>query len=412
MLNFRTTKAGVDFDYQPEFGTQHQWVWEEMKNGKSTEVSRVFSFRKADLKNPPTKSTDFTEYVYTFRFGTFEDEYLRIPGRVFSIERDVLVSRELRLKRSVFVAERNVSIMKRLSGLLDNDEPIVIGGGRAGNIPLPIYQELLRKFPTTHELNRYASARVHTILSQYVDGMKDARGLYESYLDKKSALNGTFSAEDPPELTALKEQEVLKYRLIYDEIQQILLTGKNLSEKEWQRQMVSFLPLLFPKYIRVLQNITINDYYSKSGKTSKRYIDVGLVDASGNLDVIELKKPFEDKILRQGLYRGNNIPTAELAGSVMQAEKYLFHLSKWGVDGERALTKAYASELPPGLEIRISNPKAIIIVGRSQIGGKKMTDSQQLDFEIIKRKYANMMDIITYDDLLGRLQNTIYALEH
>lgn len=62
------------------------------------------------------------------------------------------------------------------------------------------------------------------------------------------------------------------------------------------------------------------------------------------------------------------------------------------------------------MKIRISNPKAIIIVGRDQIGGEDMTDSQLLDFEIIKRKYANMLDIITYDDLLRRLNNTISAL--
>jgi len=62
------------------------------------------------------------------------------------------------------------------------------------------------------------------------------------------------------------------------------------------------------------------------------------------------------------------------------------------------------------MEIRIANPKAIIIVGRDQIGGINMTGSQLLDFEIIKRKYANMMDIITYDDLLRRLNNTIAAL--
>ena len=67
--------------------------------------------------------------------------------------------------------------------------------------------------------------------------------------------------------------------------------------------------------------------------------------------------------------------------------------------------------VPPGMSIHISNPKAITIVGREQIGNADMTPQQQLDFEVIKRKYANMMDIITYDDLLRRLDNTILALE-
>ncbi|MGT2440986.1 Shedu immune nuclease family protein (plasmid) [Bradyrhizobium betae] len=174
--------------------------------------------------------------------------------------------------------------------------------------------------------------------------------------------------------------------------------------------MMSFLPLLFPKYIKVLKNVAVADYYSNPEKKTSRFIDIALVDANGNLDVIEIKKPFEDKILRKSPYRGNSIPTSELSGAIMQAEKYLFHLSKWGVQGEKKLTNKYADELPNGIRIRISNPKAIIIVGRDQISGGDMTGSQLLDFEVIRRKYANMMDIITYDDLLRRLDTTIVAL--
>ncbi|EKK7677319.1 DUF4263 domain-containing protein, partial [Cronobacter sakazakii] len=187
---------------------------------------------------------------------------------------------------------------------------------------------------------------------------------------------------------------------------------KHWSEKQWQNLMIQFLLLLFPKYILVIENITIHDYYSVPGKKKDRFIDIGLIDSSGNLDIIEVKKPFDDKILRRTEYRGNSVPTSELSGSIMQAEKYLFHLSKWGVKGEENLTKKYESKLPSGMSIHISNPKAIIIVGRDQIGNGNMTANQKLDFEIIKRKYTNMMDIITYDDLLRRLDRTISALKN
>jgi hypothetical protein len=36
---------------------------------------------------------------------------------------------------------------------------------------------------------------------------------------------------------------------------------------------------------------------------------------------------------------------------------------------------------------------------------------QALDLEIIKRKYANMIDITKYDDLLRRLDNIIVSLQ-
>lgn len=405
MIEFRPTTSGLELEYRADFNNNN-WVWEELKTSGSCNVSSVFYFDRADLMNPPTGTNGVPEgYDYHFAFGTFEDEYVRIPGRILGIDNDVLLPITTKFKRKLFAAERNISIFGRLADLIDHKNPIVIGGTRKDVIPLSVFEELLEKFPNSYEVDRYAGARVHTVLSAHLEGMMDARGRYEAYLNKK--MKGGTSKFD---LDLLKKLEVEKYILIRDLIKDALDTKADLSEGEWQSLMMSFLLLLFPKYIKILENVTINDYYTNPHKKTSRYIDVALVDANGNLDVIEVKKPFEDKILRKSEYRGNSIPTSELSGSIMQAEKYLFHLSKWGIKGEKTLTAQYAGELPEGMSIRISNPKAIIIVGRDQIGGADMTGGQLLDFEIIKRKYSNMMDIITYDDLLRRLDNTIAAL--
>ena len=52
------------------------------------------------------------------------------------------------------------------------------------------------------------------------------------------------------------------------------------------------------------------------------------------------------------------------------------------------------------------------ILGRDRKanGSAALTDGQMADLEIIKRKYANMIDIITYDDLLRRLDNILASL--
>lgn len=406
MLEFQITATSVNFEYEGDLGSNNKWVWDELTTQNVVRISRTFFFNLSDLLNPPTANQDFESYTYLLKFGTFENDYVRIPARILDIKNDLLISRDIALRRSFFIANRNISIFLRLSKLLDHSDPIVIGGTHPDAIPGNVFGELLKKFPSSHELNRYADARVQTILSQYLDGMRDARGRYENYLNRKKSLTSASKID----LDVLNKLEVEKYILIRDLIKDALVTKKNWSEGDWQKLMLSFLLLLFPKYIMVLENVTIHDYYSKSGKKIDRFIDIALVDANGNLDVIEVKKPFDDKILRKSQYRGNSIPTSELSGSIMQAEKYLFHLSKWGVKGEETLTKKYTNKLPPGMSVRISNPKAIIIVGRDQIGGANMTGSQLLDFEIIKRKYANMMDIITYDDLLRRLNNTIVAL--
>lgn len=49
-----------------------------------------------------------------------------------------------------------------------------------------------------------------------------------------------------------------------------------------------------------------------------------------------------------------------------------------------------------------------LILGRD----KDFDDRQKFDFEIIKRKYANIVDIMTYDDLLRRLDNIIAMIHH
>lgn len=67
--------------------------------------------------------------------------------------------------------------------------------------------------------------------------------------------------------------------------------------------------------------MNIKDFYSKLDKVTNRYIDLMLVDANGNIDIIEVKKPFANALLSRNTYRGNHTPRIELAGSVMQAEK-------------------------------------------------------------------------------------------
>lgn len=406
MQKFTKTTSGIVLEYSPDLGTNGEWIRDELQKSNQVRLSSVFSFTPADLLNPPAPGQDLSRYEYRFTFGTLQGSYFKIAGRVLGIKNDLLICQDIPLRRQVFAAERNISIFGKLADLLNHTNPIVIGGTRRDAIPRSVFEEMLKKFPNTVELNHYAGARVHMILAHYLDGMKDARGRYESYLNRKSLIGGAVALD----LDVLKKLEVEKYVLIRDLITDALMTKKNWSEDDWQKLMLSFLLLLFPKYIKVLENVTIHDYYTDPARKTDRYIDIAMVDANGNLDVIEIKKPFDDKILRKSTYRGNNVPTSELSGSIMQAEKYLFHLSKWGVKGEETLTNRYASELPPGLKIRISNPKSIIIVGRDEVGGAGMTQGQLLDFEIIKRKYANMMDIITYDDLLRRLNHTIAAL--
>ncbi|HPZ22231.1 MAG TPA: DUF4263 domain-containing protein, partial [Bacillota bacterium] len=96
-------------------------------------------------------------------------------------------------------------------------------------------------------------------------------------------------------------------------------------------------------------------------------------------------------------------PLRELTGTVMQIEKYIYYLNRWGKVGEKKLTSRYREQLGDGFTIKIINPRAIIIMGREN----ELSADQRQDFEVIKRKYRNVIDIITYDELLERLETTL-----
>lgn len=407
MVYFDADGRGLILEYEPEFNSP-SWVSDELKEKGEVTVSRAFTFVTRDLLKRRSKRTD-EESIYRFRFAIKEAGYYRIPGRVLGCEQDVLISdKEVSFERKTFVAERNVGIFRRVARVMEAEGEIVVGGDRPDAIPAAVFRELLSKFPSSIELDRYASARVETIIGEYLKNTSNAREKYERYLSR----HGSVVPDTPLPHTELIEAEIGKYQLLREMISCWLASSGSYSEKDWQRLILKVVLLLLPKYVAVLENVQIVDAYSVPGQKKKRFIDVCLIDAGGNIDVVEVKKPFDDALLSKGLYRGNSIPSKELSGTILQAEKYLFHLSKWGVDGEAELTRRYAKQLPPAMQIRITNPKALLLLGRDkrQSGEPAFSEQQKFDLEVIKRKYANMMDVLTYDDLLRRLDNIIASL--
>jgi hypothetical protein len=175
------------------------------------------------------------------------------------------------------------------------------------------------------------------------------------------------------------------------------------SEKQWQNEILQIILLIFPKYIYVFKEVSVYDIYNEKSRS----LDYLLIDASGNTDIVEIKKPFNNCIVTKAQYRDNYIHMRELSGTVMQIEKYIFYLNKWGKSGEKILTDKYKEQLPENFQIQITNPNGLIVMGRET----DLSKAQLQDFEVIKRKFKSIIDIITYDDLIRRLNFTIEQLK-
>ncbi|MFA7579683.1 Shedu anti-phage system protein SduA domain-containing protein, partial [Castellaniella sp.] len=62
--------------------------------------------------------------------------------------------------------------------------------------------------------------------------------------------------------------------------------------------------------------------------------------------------------------------------------------------------------LPAGFRIQITNPLGIVIMGRCNT----LSEVERREFEVLRRDSKGIVDIITYDDLLARLQAVLDQL--
>jgi hypothetical protein len=331
----------------------------------------------------------------SFQVAALDGDYFVFDREILGIDCDLLIHKDVQLTYKSFTAEKKVSIFKIIAALKPGR--IVIGGDMPDSIPEQDFDSLVRNFPREYELKRYVLARVSSVVRDFVDTKVDAEDLFRRYVNKR------LKKKTKDIVGLFRQNEIRKYKFLHEKLTAMLKAESGYSEAAWQAEILQIILLLNPKYIKALKGAPVRDTY----RNVNRQIDILLVDASGNVDIVEIKQPFDKCILTNNQYRDNFIPLRELSGTVMQVEKYVFYLNKWGRDGETRLTEKYKSELPNDFTIKITNPGGLIIMGRD----KNLRHDQKQDFEVVKRKYKNVIDIITYDDLLRRLEFIIKQLD-
>jgi len=378
--------------YYSDYGAP-DWIDGRLDSKKPFKIKGVFLVQEANFHDKVIE--DFEDPEYFFVIGNLIENYYKLDKSVFGIKNEFYFAKELDFREDFFVAKEKVSLIRTIDSNIN--ESIYIGGKNETVLPFDEFRNLIKSFPTTHEIKLYRSAKITSIISNYFDSVKDKETQYKTYVNVK-----TIKIESNLK-SAFKDSEILKYSTLLDKLRTMLNNEIKYSEDQWQSEILQLVLLIYPKYIQAIRELKFKDVYS--GKT--RRLDFGLIDFMGNLDIMEIKIPFEKSIVSQSQYRDNHIPNRDLSGAVMQIEKYIFYLNKIGKQGEIDLNKKYKSKLPNDLEIKIVNPSAIIIMGRDNQLSKPQLD----DFEIIKRKYKNVIDIFTYDELIRRLDILIKQLK-
>lgn len=375
-----------------EYSDSPYWIEDKISSSESFFINRVFRVNRGILVE--RNVNDYQEPEYYFKIGDLIGDFFKIDRSVFSLNHNIFFHKDLKIQNKHFIVKSKISLLKNIDNNLSQD--LFIGGEAEDTLPFKSFNRLIDTFPSTHEIKLYRQAKVTSILREHFDHIPDKEIAYHRHINRKSP------SSKSKLLKTFKQQEIYKYVTLLEKLKTMLDDEIVYSETKWQEEILGIIRLLFPKYISVFKEVKFKDIYNKT-----RRLDFALIDFMGNLDLIEIKIPFDKSLVSVTPYRDNHIPNRDLSGTIMQIEKYIYYLNKSGQNGENQLTKKYKDKLPADLAIKITNPNAMIIMGRDNNLNKRQLE----DFEIIKRKYKNIIDIFTYDDLIRRMNIIVDQLK-
>lgn len=413
-LRLRLCDNLLILNYRPRDGAH--WIRRKFLDGESIYVARAFHLSRAELYttdlddhqglgvetsfcDPKISREHFLDseeadvWEVSFVIGEANEGYVQLSQQVFGTKNLFFFSADTDFQIRYFITTK-ISVLSKIDDWLQ--EPLYVGGKHPSALPLSEYERLTRAFPTEREIYHYINVRVGSVLREHFESVPDVIERYQRNL------RGRLSARSKKIYPSLAASELAKNQFLLDRLREMLDSEETYLEDDWQSEIADIFRLLYPKYLYAFREAPI----IVGGANADRSVDFLLVDFAGHVDIAEIKRPFDQAIITQGCYRNNHIPLRDLSGTVMQMEKYIYYLTRSGANGETRLMRRFGQYLPSNFNIRITNPKGIVIMGRHE----GLTNEQRDDFEVIRRQYKNVIDILTYDDLLERLNNSVQEL--
>lgn len=339
--------------------------------------------------------------VLRIKVGDVVGEYVVLDKEVFNLENTFKISLKLipKLKKKHFVANRNISVFYKIDSLLKEDFTIEEDGYEAEEhafIEWSYFENFVASFPNTGQLTKYSHYKIDESIGNYFQLKENYTEKYESYMIKKT---NKFKKSKPVVFSEKIDESIInietkKYKCAVEKLNELLKSNTN--EHQWQKEILNLLVLVYPQYKYAIDEVKLNN--------NKR-VDFILVDLFNNIDVIEIKH-HNMPILDKSRYRDNYISSRELNGTVVQMEYYLYELSQSVSENITSINRKF-KEKGIEVEVKINNPKGIIIMGRTN----EFNDGQLKSYRIIKNQYSNIVNIISYDELIEALSNLVLRFE-
>ena len=394
-IKFHIIKDELIFSYSPDRGTNY--IFDNLSKWGNCCIKGTFSVTEKLLKNNIDDSDP--EETLSFCIGQVKGGFIAISQEVVMTKHRFFFSEKISLKHNMFIAEQNTSILAKIDQIIDGDFYVVDKENSTNGVPVEAYLDLIKCFPKKAEIMYYVQSRISNLLKEWLPECDKYQEIYDKHIDKK---NKQLVIKNKEHFSRSNNAiELAQFSTAKEELEEMLSRPEGVIEKEWQERIHSIIQLLYPQYIYSAREIRF-----KGIDKNDKQPDFILVDTNGFVDILEIKKPDVRLITKQASYRNNYVPVVELSGAVQQIEKYIYCLTSIETSQKTVLEKL-RDGLPERMVPQVVSPKGMLLIGRS----KDFNEQQKRDFEIIKRQYKNIADIMTYDDLLKRISNIVSSLE-
>lgn len=142
-ISFEIIGGELILCYKPDVGLEN--IAARLSSGTEILIKHTFSVSQKLLRNFNEKDYDF-EQIWRFCIGQVGKTYTLLDSGVIGTEHSFYFGNEIKLKSKMFVAYRNIAILRKIDKLVERD--IYIGGNweKRNGISKEVFEELVEKF--------------------------------------------------------------------------------------------------------------------------------------------------------------------------------------------------------------------------------------------------------------------------
>jgi len=372
----------------------YQWIKDfcDEDTNETLTVFRVFDVHREDISISEDDWSSSSAYV-TIKIGSFSNDIYTIPGEVLNSDFSLQVRPGSELNKIEYFTNRyNVKIMK---WILETVHDNITIGNEEGDLRIETLDSLIKRFPTSTDVQYYIKERICNIVSEDLEIGKDYESAHQRYIDSKRN-------QPVKSFVDINEYDLERLLFVRRHMDEMLKTQDAYGETDWQEAIKTVALILFPQYIHASREKCLTAVFGH-----QRRVDFLLIDSAGYVDIMEIKKPSVP-ILKPKPDGHNNInPTPAFTSCVMQVETYIYSLLK---STDRKLVETAQKILDEekiNLKLNVLNPRGLIVMGYFD----DITAEEEYALEVIRRQFSHIVDIITYNDLIQRIDNMITFLK-